>query len=144
MLETIYCTVTLTLCMEPDLESTNCFATPGQKLRRGGGHRKINSCRKVLFPVTFNPNPHWVLFILNRYGIRGPSVRLTPKQFSLEFSARIARTDGRILLVDSRELREPATCFYWSTGRENRQPTSICRQVERMIPMRAIRKTHLQ
>jgi hypothetical protein len=92
----------------------------------------------------FNPNPHWVLFILNRYGIRGPSLRLTPKQFSLEYSARIARTDGRILLVDSRELREPATCFYWSTGRENRQPTSICRQVERMIQMRAIRKTHLQ
>ena len=86
----------------------------------------------------FNPNPHWVLFILNRYGIRGPSLRLTPKQFSLEFSARIARTDGRILLVDSRELREPATCFNWSTGGENRQHTSICQQAERMFQMRAI------
>jgi hypothetical protein len=91
-----------------------------------------------------NPNPRWLLFILNRYGIRGSSVRLSPKQFSLEFSARIARTHGQILLVDSLELQEPATCFYWSTGRENRQPASICQQAGRMIQIRAIRKAHLQ
>jgi hypothetical protein len=45
-----------------------------------------------------------------------PAAAVFGAQFSLEFSARIARTDGRILLVDSRELREQATCFYWAAG----------------------------
>ncbi len=84
----------------------------------------------LFYLFLFNLNPHWLLFILNQYGIRGPSVRLTPKQFSLEISAIIAGTYGRILLVASRELREPGTCFYWPTGGENQQSASICRQTD--------------
>ncbi len=35
------------------------------------------------------------------------------------FLPKVTRIFGPLLLVDSRELREPATCFYWSTGRED-------------------------
>jgi hypothetical protein len=42
LLETIFCR-SLTLCFGTDSEPTNCFTTPKQKSRRGGGLRQMNT-----------------------------------------------------------------------------------------------------
>ncbi len=82
---------------------------------------------KICFMVY--PNPHIVLFIHNRYSLWGASVILSPPPPPTCFSAEsyenirpvpigkqpsVATTGNALLLVDMR--REPATCFYLSTG----------------------------
>ncbi len=52
VLETIFCR-SLTLCSDQIENLQNCFTTPKQKPRRGGGHRQVNTCRKVSLQVIF-------------------------------------------------------------------------------------------
>ncbi len=57
-------------------------------------------------------------------GDRNPHPPLHPPVFL----SKVTRILGPLLSVDGRALREPATHFYWSTGGENQQLASICRQ----------------
>jgi hypothetical protein len=46
----------------------NSLTTPRQKPRKGGGHKQINSCRKVPFQVTFKTKRFCIAFFGQIYG----------------------------------------------------------------------------
>ncbi len=53
-------------------------------------------------------------------GVRNPQTPPPPLHPPV-FLLKVTRIFSPLLLVDGRALQEPATNFYWSTGRDNRQ-----------------------
>ncbi len=102
-----------TLCIWPDSEPTKLLDHPIKKLRRGGGLKQINTCRKVPLQAIFLDDNilHWLLWALkNDYIIakekngnhENSQILLSPRVLNWEYTVYLCKfyVDGEECLKD--------------------------------------------